>query len=263
MEPQYKAVDRSYNSRRFHAYGHRLPPETRLMDMLASIRKILVPVHREGYVFILAGIAAMFLLGWIWRPLFWLCGLFTCWIVYFFRDPPRVTPLAEGLIISPADGRVSAVSSAVPPPELGLGPAPLTRISIFMSVFDCHVNRAPIAGRIAKIAYRPGLFLNADLDKASEDNERNALLLETPHGKIAVVQIAGLIARRIVTAVTEGESPQVGERIGIIRFGSRVDVYLPDGFRILAGEGQRAVAGETVLADRAAGGAMARSFRTA
>ena len=164
--------------------------------------------------------------------------------------------------MSPADGRVSAVARAAPPPELGLGPAPLMRISIFMSIFDCHVNRAPIDGRIAKIAYRPGLFLNADLDKASEDNERNALLLDTPQGPIAVVQIAGLIARRIVTAVTEGESPQAGERIGIIRFGSRVDVYLPDGFQILAGEGQRAIAGETVLASFGKA-ALLRGFRTA
>jgi phosphatidylserine decarboxylase len=231
------------------------------MDILASIRKMLVPVHREGYVFVLAGIAATLVLGWIWQPLFWLFGVITCWIIYFFRDPPRVTPLAEGLIVSPADGRVSAVGRAVPPPDLGLGPTPLTRISIFMSIFDCHVNRAPIAGRIAKIAYRPGLFLNADLDKASEDNERNSLLLETHYGSIALVQIAGLIARRIVTAVTEGETPQVGERIGIIRFGSRVDIYLPDGFRILAGEGQRAVAGETVLADASDKAAVARIFR--
>ena len=232
------------------------------MDILASIRKMLVPIHREGYVFILAGLVAMLVLGWVWEPLFWLCGLITAWIIYFFRDPPRVTPLGDGLIVSPADGRVSAVARAVPPPELGLGPAPLMRISIFMSVFDCHVNRSPVAGRIAKIAYRPGLFLNADLDKASEDNERNALLLETPQGQIAVVQIAGLIARRIVTAVTEGETPQAGERIGIIRFGSRVDVYLPDGFQILAGEGQRAIAGETVLASFGKADRL-RGFRTA
>jgi phosphatidylserine decarboxylase len=231
------------------------------MDVLASIREMLGPIHREGHVFIIAGVVAMLVLGWVWRPLFWVFGLITCWIIYFFRDPPRVTPLGDGLIVSPADGRVSAVARAVPPPELGLGPTPLMRISIFMSVFDCHVNRSPVAGRIAKIAYRPGLFLNADLDKASEENERNALLLETPHGSIALVQIAGLIARRIVTAVTEGETPQAGERIGIIRFGSRVDVYLPDGFRILAGEGQRAIAGETVLADAKEG--AARVFRTA
>jgi phosphatidylserine decarboxylase len=233
------------------------------MDILASIRSIFVPIHQQGYVFVLIGVVATVLLGWLWAPLFWVCLVLTCWVVYFFRDPPRVTPLDDGLIISPADGRVSAIGNAIPPAELGLGPAPLLRISIFMSVFDCHVNRAPIAGRIAKIAYRPGLFLNADLDKASEDNERNALLLETAHGKIVVVQIAGFVARRIVTAVTEGESPQPGERIGIIRFGSRVDVYLPDGFRILAGKGQRAVAGETVLAELAAEGARPRSFRTA
>jgi len=233
------------------------------MPVLASIRRILVPIHREGYVFILAGVGAMLVLGFVWRPLFWLCAVLTLWIAYFFRDPPRVTPLGEGLIVAPADGRVNAISEAVPPSELDLGAKPLRRLSIFMSVLDCHVNRAPIAGRIAKIAYRPGLFLNADLDKASEDNERNSLLLDTAHGKVVMVQIAGLVARRIVTAVTEGESPQAGERIGIIRFGSRVDVYLPESFRILAGEGQRAVAGETVLADLAAEGKAARSFRTA
>ncbi|MBV9113553.1 MAG: phosphatidylserine decarboxylase [Hyphomicrobiales bacterium] len=232
------------------------------MDILASIRKMLVPVHREGYVFIVAGLAAMLVLGWVWEPLFWLCGLVTCWIIYFFRDPPRVTPLGEGLIISPADGRVSAVTRAAPPSELDLGPKPLMRISIFMSIFDCHVNRSPVEGRIAKIAYRPGLFLNADLDKASEDNERNALLIETPQGPIALVQIAGLVARRIVTAVTEGEAPLAGERIGIIRFGSRVDVYMPEGFRILAGEGQRAIAGETVLASFGATDGL-RGFRKA
>jgi phosphatidylserine decarboxylase len=207
-----------------------------------------VPIHREGIVFVLAGIVAMFVLGWLWKPLFWLCGLVTCWIVYFFRDPPRVTPLRDGVVISPADGRISAVGRATPPAELELGPAPLVRLSIFMSIFDCHVNRAPLHGRITKLTYRPGLFLNADLDKASEDNERSALLLETLHGRVALVQIAGLIARRIVTAVSEGETLQAGERIGIIRFGSRVDVYLPEGFHILAGEGQRAIAGETVLA---------------
>ncbi|MBV8427163.1 MAG: phosphatidylserine decarboxylase [Hyphomicrobiales bacterium] len=232
------------------------------MDILASIRKMFVPIHREGYVFILAGVAAMLVLGWLWQPLFWLCGLITSWIIYFFRDPPRVTPIGEGLIVSPADGRVSAVLPAVPPAELGLGPAPRMRVSIFMSIFDCHVNRSPVDGRVLKIAYRPGLFLNADLDKASEDNEQNALLIETPHGPIALVQIAGLIARRIVTAVMEGESPQAGERIGIIRFGSRVDVYLPDGFQVLAGEGQRAIAGESVLASFGHD-IRVRGFRTA
>jgi phosphatidylserine decarboxylase len=233
------------------------------MDIIASIRGILVPIHRQGYLFLLIGIAVTLLLGWIFRPLFWICAVITLWIAYFFRDPARVTPVADGLVISPADGKVSAIGPAVPPTELGLGLAPLMRISIFMSVFDCHVNRSPIAAHIAKIAYRPGLFLNADLDKASEGNERNSLLLETQYGKIALVQIAGLIARRIVTTVTMGESPLAGERIGIIRFGSRVDLYLPDAFRVLAGEGQRAIAGETVLAELASEGAKPRSFRKA
>jgi phosphatidylserine decarboxylase len=233
------------------------------MDILASIRKMLVPIHKEGVIFILAGIAAMFILGWLWKPLFWLFGVITCWVAYFFRDPARVTPIRDGLVVSPADGRISAVGLAAPPAGLGLGSEPLRRLSIFMSVFDCHVNRAPLEGRIVKLAYRPGLFLNADLDKASEQNERNALLIDTPHGKVALVQIAGLIARRIVTIVTEGETLRTGERIGIIRFGSRVDIYLPEGFRILAGEGQRAIAGETVLAAIAGEETVERGFRTA
>ncbi|HEY0146642.1 MAG TPA: phosphatidylserine decarboxylase, partial [Methylovirgula sp.] len=167
----------------------------------------------------------------------------------FFRDPVRVMPQASDLVISPADGKVSAVGLAAPPPEMGLGADPLLRISIFMSVFNVHVNRAPMAGRIAKIAYRPGIFLNADLDKASEDNERNGLVIDTAAGRIGVVQIAGLIARRIVCFVEQGDSVDAGERFGLIRFGSRVDVYLPHGARALVAEGATAIAGETILAD--------------
>jgi phosphatidylserine decarboxylase len=160
-----------------------------------------------------------------------------------------VTPQASDLVISPADGKVSAVGLAAPPPEMGLGGDPLLRISIFMSVFNVHVNRAPMAGRIAKIAYRPGLFLNADLDKASEDNERNGLVIDTAAGRVGVVQIAGLIARRIVCFVEQGDSVDAGERFGLIRFGSRVDVYLPHGTRALVAEGTTAIGGETILAD--------------
>jgi phosphatidylserine decarboxylase len=239
-----------------------LEPHHRSMSVFNSIRAQLVPIHREGYPFI-GGLALLSIVLFLfWSPLGWLGTLATLWCAYFFRDPPRVTPLADGLVVAPADGRVSQVTSAVPPVELALGPTALARVSIFMSVFDCHVNRSPIGGRIECMAYKAGKFLNADLDKASEDNERNCLVIAGPRGRVGVVQIAGLIARRIVTAVTEGESPQAGERIGIIRFGSRVDVYLPDGFQILAGEGQRAVAGETVLASFGKTAPL-RGFRTA
>jgi phosphatidylserine decarboxylase len=162
-----------------------------------------------------------------------------------------VTPVRDGLVVAPADGRISQVTTAAPPPELGLGATPLPRISIFMSVFDCHVNRSPVSGRIARIAYRPGAFINASLDKASEDNERNALVIDTGRVRIGVVQIAGLIARRIVPFVQEGQTIAAGDRIGMIRFGSRVDVYLPEGGKPLVAQGQAAIAGETVLADLA------------
>jgi phosphatidylserine decarboxylase len=155
----------------------------------------------------------------------------------------------DGIVVAPADGRISMVTQALPPAELGLGDRLLPRISIFMSVFNCHVNRSPVAGRIDRIAYRPGVFLNAELDKASEDNERNSLAISTPHGRIGVIQIAGLVARRIVSFVREGQTIGAGERFGLIRFGSRLDVYLPEGTSPLVSEGQTAVAGETILAD--------------
>lgn len=224
------------------------------MTIFDSIRSGLAPIHREGYPFILIGAAASALLLWLVPPLGWICVLITVWICYFFRDPERVTPVREGLLVSPADGRVCLVGPAVPPAELGLGELPLPRVCIFMNVFDVHVNRAPLAGRITRIAYRPGKFLNAELDKASDDNERSGLVLETTLGAVGVVQIAGLIARRIVSFVREGESLAPGERFGLIRFGSRVDVYMPVGTRILVAEGQRAIAGETVLADAHATG---------
>ena len=175
----------------------------------------------------------------------------TAWCAYFFRDPVRTVPRGEGLVISPADGRVSMIVDAVPPAELGLSDEPMTRVSIFMNVFNCHVNRVPVAGTIETIAYRPGLFLNAELDKASEDNERNAIIVNTGKERFGVVQIAGLIARRIVGFVEEGDRLTVGERFGLIRFGSRVDVYLPDGYQPLVGVGQTTIAGETVIAARA------------
>jgi phosphatidylserine decarboxylase len=220
------------------------------MSVIDSIRKQLTPIHPEGYPFIGGFALASLILFWMWTPLGWFATLATLWCVYFFRDPPRVTPVRDGIVVAPADGRVSQVTNAVPPKELGLGERPLPRISIFMSVFDCHVNRSPVAGRIERIVYRAGKFISADLDKASEDNERNAFVIVTGTGqRIAAVQIAGLVARRIVVFAREGETVAAGQRIGLIRFGSRVDVYLPEGTRSLAAEGQTAIAGETVLAD--------------
>jgi len=230
------------------------------MSVLASIRAQLAPVHREGLPFIGAFALASLVLFRLWSPLGWLAIMATLWCGYFFRDPQRITPIRDGMIVAPADGRVSRIVNAVPPAELALGERPLLRISIFMSVFDCHVNRSPSAGRIERIIHHPGAFVNADLDKASESNERNSFVIATAQGRIAVVQIAGLIARRIVCFVREGATLGAGERIGMIRFGSRVDVYLPDGVRALVAEGQTAIAGETIIADLRAGDPQ-RTFR--
>lgn len=230
------------------------------MSVANSIRSQLAPINPEGYPFIGAFALASLILFWLWTPLGWLGTLLTLWCAYFFRDPPRVTRVSDRLVVSPADGRVSLVAHAVPPPELALGDKPLPRVSIFMSVFDCHVNRAPVGGRIERIVYTPGKFLNADLDKASEDNERNALVVAGPAGRIGVVQIAGLIARRIVCWVKDGQEIGAGERIGMIRFGSRVDVYLPPGTVPLVSEGQTSLAGETLIAELGAAAGMP-SFR--
>jgi phosphatidylserine decarboxylase len=217
-----------------------------------SIADTLAPVHRDGHKFIAIGLGLTLLFFLLWPPLGWLLALATAWVAYFFRDPDRVTPLRAGLVVAPADGRINQIAKVRPPPELSLGETERTRISIFLSVFDVHVNRAPVPGRITRSMYVPGAFLNATLDKASEENERRALVIATPSGEeVAVVQIAGLVARRIVTFVNEGDSVGVGQRIGLIRFGSRIDVYLPPGRHALVAVGQRAVAGETVLADLA------------
>jgi len=230
------------------------------MSVINSIRSQLAPIHPAGYPFIGGFALASLVLFILWAPLGWLGTVATLWCAYFFRDPVRVTPIAEGLVVSPADGRVSLVVNAVPPPELALGTRPLPRVSIFMSVFDCHVNRSPVSGRVERIAYTPGKFLNADLDKASEDNERNALVVASDAGRVGVVQIAGLIARRILCWTKEGQEMAAGERIGMIRFGSRVDVYLPSGTVPLVAEGQTSLAGETVIAEIGAA-ARTRSFR--
>jgi phosphatidylserine decarboxylase len=216
--------------------------------MLANF---LVPLHRDGWKFVVAFFLVTVLLGelvWSWL---WLVGLIlTAWCIYFFRDPPRVTPQRAGLVVSPADGLVSQVGSAVPPAELDLGSEPLPRVSVFLSVFDVHVNRVPAEGVIDVVAYHPGKFLSAADDKASDENERTAMAMTLPDGKrLAFVQIAGLVARRILCDLKPQQSVRAGERFGLIRFGSRTDVYLPPGSAPLVAVGQRLIAGESVIAD--------------
>jgi phosphatidylserine decarboxylase len=219
------------------------------MSIINSIRSQWVPITPEGYPFIGAFAFVSLILFWLWTPLGWIGTVLTLWCLFFFRDPPRVTPVRDGIVVSPADGRVSMVTSAAPPHELGLGDKLLPRVSIFMSVFDCHINRSPLAGRIERIIYQPGVFLNADLDKASADNERNSAVIASANARIAVVQIAGLVARRIVCYAREGQTIAAGERFGMIRFGSRLDIYLPEGVVPQVAVGQTSIAGETVLAD--------------
>ncbi|WP_062762184.1 phosphatidylserine decarboxylase [Falsirhodobacter sp. alg1] len=210
---------------------------------------ILKPMHPEGWRFVGIFAVITLVLFWLWEPLGWLGVILTIWCYYFFRDPIRQVPTGEGLVISPADGIISQIAVVPPPPELGMDPTPLTRISVFMSVFNVHVNRSPVTGHLVKMAYTPGKFLNASLDKASEHNERNALLIRAGEHDIACVQIAGLVARRILPFVKEGAVMQAGERFGLIRFGSRLDIYLPTGIAPLVAEGQTMIAGETVLAN--------------
>ena len=220
------------------------------MRLPEHLTSVIVPVHRAGWPFIAAGLALSVVLGFLAQPLLWLGLLLTAWMVFFFRDPPRVTPDGDDLAVSPADGTVSAIALRRPPPEMELGDEPRTCISVFLNVFDVHVNRAPVGGRITRLAYHPGKFLNAALDKASDENERQSYRIETAGGDAyGFVQIAGLVARRIVRFVEEGDVVETGQRVGLIRFGSRCDVYLPQGVVPLVAVGQRAVGGETVLAD--------------
>lgn len=218
--------------------------------LLDTILDQFVPIHEDGYKFIAiaaVGTLVLFLLG-AW--LAWIAALLTAWIVYFFRDPPRVSPLREGLVVAAADGRIQAIETVVPPQELGLGPVPRVRVSTFLSIFDVHIQRAPVPGDIVRAIYVPGTFVNAALDKASEENERRAIVLKTAaQTEIAVVQIAGLVARRIVAFREEGDRLGIGERFGLIRFGSRVDIYLPPGHGALVAVGQTAIGGETIIAD--------------
>jgi phosphatidylserine decarboxylase len=230
------------------------------MSVFDTIRSQFVPIHREGYPFIALFAIVTVIVFWLLAPLGVIAAMLTVWCIWFFRDPPRVTPLRDGIVVAPADGHVCGVVRAAPPRELGLGDDAVTRISIFMSVFDCHVNRSPVAGCIEKIVYKEGAFISADLDKASESNERNSFVIASAHGRLAVVQIAGLVARRIVCFARQGAVIGPGERIGMIRFGSRVDVYLPAGAQALVAEGQTAIAGETVIAELV-GGAGQLTFR--
>jgi phosphatidylserine decarboxylase len=226
------------------------------MTIIDSITSSIAPVHKEGWPFVLIFAAITLVIYWFGVPFLPFVGLvLTAWCAYFFRDPERVTPMGKSLVISPADGVVSHIVEIIPPPELDLPREKHTRISVFMNVFDVHINRSAMDGRIVKLAYVPGKFLNAELDKASEDNERQAVTLERDDGsRIGMVQIAGLVARRIVKFVSEGDTLLAGQRFGLIRFGSRVDVFLPHGATALVCVGQRAVAGETVLADFAGQG---------
>jgi len=218
--------------------------------ILDSVADVFVPIHRDGHKFLGIGLALVLLFFIFSPPLGWICVILTAWIAYFFRDPDRVTPLREGLVIAPSDGRVASIDKVMPPPELGMQGNERIRVSIFLSLFDMHINRAPISGRISRSVYVPGSFLSAANNKSSDDNERRALIIETATGtEIAVLQIAGMIARRIVTFAAEGDPIGVGQRFGLIRFGSRVDIYLPEGHASMVSVGQRMIAGETVIAD--------------
>ena len=221
-----------------------------MMAAPGTFSSVLFPIHRAGWPFVAAFFAAALLLGLLWGPLFWLGLVATAWCAYFFRDPVRVTPDDPALIVSPADGMVVTTAERVPPPELELGDRPLPCVGIFMNVFDVHVNRTPSVGDVARRAYHPGKFLNASFDKASDENERQSFKIRTPSGlEVGLVQIAGLVARRILAFVGEGANLAAGQRVGLIRFGSRCDVYLPEGVEPLVLVGQRTLAGETVLAD--------------
>lgn len=220
------------------------------MKLLDTITSVFVPIHSEGHRFILLAGLVTLVLFILWTPLGWIGAILTIWCVYFFRDPPRVTPEGSDHVIAPADGKIVAVEKAAPPEDLEIGTDPLMRISIFMNVFNVHIQRAPAAGRITRVAYRPGAFFDASMDKASEDNERQSFLMTLDDGRqLVFVQIAGWVARRIVRWVEEGEAVTAGQRVGMIRFGSRVDVYLDPDMAPLVSVGQTMIAGETVIAN--------------
>jgi phosphatidylserine decarboxylase len=214
------------------------------------LRRVLAPLHPDGFKFVAAGVVATLLLFLVWAPAGWTAAVVTVWMVYFFRDPWRVTPIRPGLLISPADGIVVSIAAATPPAELTMGDMAFVRIGIFLNIFDVHVTRAPVGGRVAAMRYTKGRFVNASLDKASEDNERLAIRIAPPEGpEVAFVLVAGLIARRIVCNLYDGQHIASGQRVGIIRFGSRVDIYCPPPYVPMVVAGQRMIGGETVLAD--------------
>jgi phosphatidylserine decarboxylase len=217
------------------------------------LRRFLAPLHPDGFKFVAAGVVATLLLFLLWAPAGWIGAIATLWMMYFFRDPWRVTPTRPGLLISPADGIVVSIAAATPPPDLAMGDMAIVRIGIFLNIFDVHVTRAPIGGRVAAMRYTKGRFVNASLDKASEHNERLAIRIAPPEGPdVAFVLVAGLVARRIVCNLYEGQQVASGQRVGMIRFGSRVDIYCPPPYVPMVVAGQRMVGGETVLADRLA-----------
>jgi len=217
------------------------------------LRRFLAPLHPDGFKFVAAGVLATLLLFLLWAPAGWAAAIVTLWMVYFFRDPWRVTPTRPGLLLSPADGLVVSIAAATPPSELAMGDMAVVRVSIFLNIFDVHVTRAPVGGRVAAMRYTKGRFVNASLDKASEDNERLAIRIAPPEGPdIAFVLVAGLVARRIVCNLYDGQQVASGQRVGVIRFGSRVDIYCPPPYVPMVVAGQRMVGGETVLADRLA-----------
>ncbi len=218
------------------------------MSISNSIRDAMVPIHKEGYRFIAIFAVISIVLGFVWQPLFWIGLILTIWCTLFFRDPLRVVPVSDDLIVSPADGVISSIGLFTPPAELDLGDEPRMRITVFMNVFNCHVNRAPVRGEVLISKHRPGAFLSADLDKASEDNERHSILIDGPHGPVGTVQIAGLVARRILCWTKQLDALGQGERFGLIRFGSRVDVFLPEGATPRVSLGQSMIAGETIIA---------------
>jgi phosphatidylserine decarboxylase len=214
------------------------------------LKHVLHPIHPDGWKFVAIFIAVTLALFFLWEPLGWAGVVASLWCVYFFRDPPRVTPQRAGLVVSPADGLVVSVGPSFPPIELEMGMRPMTKIGIFLNVFDVHINRAPIGGTVERTRYHKGKFFNASLDKASEVNERMAIRLTTGDGAdVAVVQIAGLVARRIVCQVSAGQRLLTGERFGLIRFGSRTDLYVPEGWSVQVMVGQRVIGGETIIAD--------------
>jgi len=217
------------------------------------LRRVLAPLHPDGFKFVATGVLATLLLFLLWAPAGWAAAVVTLWMVYFFRDPWRVTPTRPGLLISPADGIVVSIAAATPPAELAMGDMAVVRIGIFLNIFDVHVTRAPVGGRVAAMRYTKGRFVNASLDKASEGNERLAIRIAPPEGPdVAFVLVAGLVARRIVCNLYDGQQVATGQRVGIIRFGSRVDIYCPPPYVPMVLAGQRMVGGETVIADRLA-----------